>query len=286
KLIALGRVRLNGQIVTELGTRADPHKDVIEVDGRRMVAERPVYVLLHKPRGVVSTRYDPQGRPTVVELVQSLQANLYPVGRLDFHTSGALLLTNDGDFTQGLLHPKKKVPKDYVVKVQGEMSDKDLERWRQGVKLDDGAVTAPCEVFLLRRERGKTWIKITLQEGRNQQIRRMGNATGFPVMRLVRLSFAGITTEGLRPGQFRLLTVDELRNLKANYGVPRRIPRGEPLHSPPTSLARRPVTSRVAWAGKAPSARPQKSSAAVPSAKSQADNGTRSRPSSRNKRPR
>jgi 23S rRNA pseudouridine2605 synthase len=269
EMISCGRVRLNGKIVTELGTQADPKNDVIEVDGRRIVSERPVYVLLHKPRGVVSTRSDPEGRPTVVELVSSLKATLYPVGRLDFHTSGALLLTNDGDFTQGLLHPKKKVPKVYAVKVQGEMTEKDLNRWREGVKLENGTITAPCEVFLLRHEGGKTWMEVTLHEGRNQQIRRMGEATGFPVMRLARLSFAGISTEGLRPGQFRPLTPDELRDIKASYGVPRRIPRGEP------ALEERPPTRSH-----------KKSSAAVPSARVQADSGTRSRPPSRSKRPR
>lgn len=237
-------MRLNGQVVTELGTQADPRQDVIEVDGRRIIAERPVYVLLHKPRGVVSTRHDPEGRPTVVELVSSLKATLYPVGRLDFHTSGALLLTNDGDFTQGLLHPKKKVPKIYAVKVQGEMAEADLERWRQGVKLDDG-VTAPCDVFFLRHEGGKTWMEVTLHEGRNQQIRRMGEASGFPVMRLARLSFAGITTEDLRPGEFRPITPDELRLIKADYGVPKRIPKGEPeLEERPRPTADRPTTSR------------------------------------------
>jgi 23S rRNA pseudouridine2605 synthase len=227
ELITSGRVRLNGRIVTELGTQADPRKDDIEVDGRKLIAERPVYILLHKPRGVVSTRHDPEGRPTVVDLVSAYKATLYPVGRLDFHTSGALLLTNDGEFTQGLLHPKKKVPKTYAVKVQGQMETGDIEHWCRGVRLDDGT-TAPCEVKLLRHENKKTWIEVTLREGRNQQIRRMGEATGFPVMRLARLSFAGVTTEGLRPGECRPMTLDELRSIKAEYGVPRRIPKGEP----------------------------------------------------------
>lgn len=307
ELITSGRVRLNGRIVTELGTQADPRNDVIEVDGRRIIAERPVYILLHKPRGVVSTRHDPEGRPTVVELVSSLKATLYPVGRLDFHTSGALLLTNDGDFTQGLLHPKKKVPKTYAVKVQGEMVEADIERWRQGVKLEDG-MTAPCEVSLLRHENGKTWMEVTLHEGRNQQIRRMGEATGFPVMRLARLSFAGISTEGVRPGNFRPLTPDELRDIKATYGVPKRIPKSEPeVEDRPRSAQRkggfrgppRPAPTKDGpnphreddpRPGKAtrkgPPGRPQKSSAAVPSARAHAGKGTQSRPPSRPKRPR
>src|SRR5262249_38598556 len=124
---------------------------------------------------------------------------LYPVGRLDFATSGVLLATNDGAFANAMLHPKGGVPKTYVVKLNGLMEEADLERWRKGVRLDDGP-TLPAEVRLLRHEEGKTWLEITLREGRNQQIRRMGEATGFPVMRLARLSFAGITSEGLRPG--------------------------------------------------------------------------------------
>lgn len=321
ELITSGRVRLNGRVVTELGTLADSHEDAIEVDGRRIVAERPVYILLHKPRGVVSTRHDPEGRPTVVELVASLKATLYPIGRLDFHTSGALLLTNDGDFTQGLLHPKKKVPKVYVVKVQGEMAEADLERWRKGVPLE-GRMTAPCEVLLLRHEHGKTWIEVTLYEGRNQQIRRMGEATGFPVMRLARLSFAEISTEGVRPGDFRPLTADELRALKASYGVPKRIPKNEPeleerppppqrrMGSKNTSkpIARifegRTIKGGATAQGRATTRTPtqvtpesdsprqsrwkshQKSSAAVPSARVQAERGTRNRPPSRSRRPR
>ncbi|RYE86667.1 MAG: rRNA pseudouridine synthase, partial [Myxococcales bacterium] len=239
ELITSGRVRVNGRVVTELGTQADMRNDRIEVDGKRLVPELFVYVLLHKPRKVVSTRHDPEGRPTVTELVATVPVNLYPVGRLDFHTSGALLLTNDGEFTQGMLHPRQGVPKVYVAKVQGEMIENDLERWRQGIQLEDG-MTAPCEATLLRYEGDKTWIEVTLHEGRNQQIRRMGEASGFPIMRLARLSFAGISTEGLRPGQFRLLESDELRDLKERYGVPKRVHKQQ-VAIDPTLANRRPA---------------------------------------------
>ncbi|APR76559.1 Ribosomal large subunit pseudouridine synthase B [Minicystis rosea] len=222
ELIQNGRVRVNGRIVTELGAKADPRSDTIEVDGRRLVAEAARYIVLHKPRNVVSTLSDPEGRPTVAELLAAAGSRLYPVGRLDFATSGVLLATNDGDFANGLLHPRGGVPKTYVLKVKGQMGEEDFERWARGVDLEDGR-TLPAEVRLIRHEDDKTWFEITIREGRNQQIRRMGEATGFPVMRLARVSFAGISHEGLRPGDFRSLTVDELEALRKTYGVPKRI---------------------------------------------------------------
>ncbi|MEZ4307105.1 MAG: pseudouridine synthase [Polyangiaceae bacterium] len=221
-LITGGRVRVNGRVVTELGAKADPRDDKIEVDGKRLIAPPPVYVVLHKPRNVVSTMSDPEGRPTVAELLRSVNARVYPVGRLDFATSGVLLATNDGELSQGLLHPKKRVPKTYVLKVSGLMEDADLKHWSTGVDLEDGR-TQPADVHFLRHEDDKTWFEITITEGRNQQLRRMGEATGFPVMRLARLSFAGITNEGLRPGQWRYLTSSELMDLRKEYGVPRRV---------------------------------------------------------------
>jgi 23S rRNA pseudouridine2605 synthase len=221
-LITGGHVRVNGRVVTELGTKADARNDKIEVDGRRLVAELPVYYVVHKPRGVVSTMSDPEGRPTVATLVKTLKVRVFPVGRLDFATSGVLLMTNDGELSAALLHPRKSVPKTYVLKVQGAMDQDDLDVWRRGVQLEDG-LTLPAEVHLLRHEEDKTWIEITLREGRNQQIRRMGDATGFRVMRLARTSFAGIGHEGLRPGEMRPLTRDELMALRDAYGVPKRI---------------------------------------------------------------
>jgi 23S rRNA pseudouridine2605 synthase len=220
-LIVAGRVRVDGRIVTELGTKVDPRASRIEVDGQRIARQHHVYAVLHKPRGVVSTLSDPQGRPTVRDLLAPVGVRVYPVGRLDFHTSGVLLATNDGDFAAGLLHPRKGVPKTYVVKLQGEMPPTAIDAWRRGVKIDR-STTLPAKVKLLRYESGKTWLELTITEGQNQQIRRMGDATGFRVMRLARLSFAGITAEGLRPGEWRELTQEELADLKADYGVPRR----------------------------------------------------------------
>ncbi len=222
QLIAAGRVRVDGHIVTELGTKVDPRRARVEVDGQRTVAESSVYVLLHKPRGVVSTMHDPEGRPSIRELVADVPGRVYPVGRLDFNTSGVLLATNDGDFVDALIHPRRSVPKKYVVKVNGAMKPSDLDVWRRGVVLEDGK-TLPAKAKLLRYEGTKTWLELTLTEGRNQQVRRMGEATGFRVMRLARLEFAGLNAEGLRPGEWRYLTADEQRALKNEYGVPKRI---------------------------------------------------------------
>lgn len=221
ELIAEGRVRVDGRVVTELGTKVEPHRSRVELDGRRVQAGVPVYVVLHKPRGVVSTMRDPRGRPTVRELLNGVPGRIYPVGRLDFNTSGVLLVTNDGDFAHALMHPRQAVSKTYVVKVRGEMRDSNLEAWRRGVVLDDGK-TIPAKVKLLRYEGGKTWVELTIVEGRNRQVRRMGDAIGFPVMRLARLAFAGVTSAGLRPGEWRYLLRDELVALKKQYGVPRR----------------------------------------------------------------
>ncbi|HKQ68876.1 MAG TPA: pseudouridine synthase [Polyangiaceae bacterium] len=228
ELILKGRVRVNGAVVVTLGTKVDPRNDRVEVDGKRLVAEGPVYVVLHKPRGVVSTVSDPEGRKTVRDLVGSVLERVFPVGRLDFHTSGVLLLTNDGAFCDGLIHPKRDVPKTYVVKVAGEMKETDRLRWAEGVEID-GQKTRPAEVFVLRREKGKTWLEVTLFEGRNQQIRKMGDVTGFKVMRLARTSFAGVTSDGLRPGDYRSLTAEELVIMRKDYGVPRRVAGSGPV---------------------------------------------------------
>ncbi len=224
-MITSGRVRVNGHVVSELGAKADPANDRIEVDGTRLVAENLVYYIFHKPRGVVSTLSDPEGRPSVKEALArfpNIKARVFPVGRLDFATSGALLITNDGEFMNGLLHPRTDVPKMYIVKVSGRMLDVDLENWRRGISLSDGK-TKPADVKFDRFEDDKTWFYITLTEGRNQQIRRMGEATGYPVMRLSRISFAGITTEGLAPGALRAVTREELHDLRKRYGVPKKL---------------------------------------------------------------
>jgi 23S rRNA pseudouridine2605 synthase len=221
-LIAEGRVRVNGRIVQELGVRADPHRDRIEVDGKRIVAEKPAYYIVHKPREMVTTLSDPEGRPSLGQLLRRIPERVYPIGRLDYHTSGALLVTNDGELADALLTPRRKVPKVYAAKLKGFLDVPELDRLRNGVRLDDGYVTQKAEVFVLREEERNTWVQITLTEGKNRQIHRMAEAIGHPVQRLVRVSFAGLGTEGLRPGDYRPLTRTELDKLKKNHLGPAR----------------------------------------------------------------
>ena len=248
QIILAGRVRVDGKVVRELGTQVDPRKNRVEVDGNKIVAEKQIYIVLHKPRGVVCTLSDPEGRPTILELIKDAGARVVPVGRLDFHTSGALICTNDGDFAQALAHPTKHVPKVYVAKVKGAVDDEALDKFSERIVID-GRPTQPAQVKRMRFEGDKTWLEITLSEGRNRQVRRLGEATGFPVMRLARISHAGVTSEDLRPGQWRPLSLDELVALKRDYGVPKKVraPLFEPAlgkggwdEQPRTPGARRP----------------------------------------------
>lgn len=220
KYITEGRVRVNGKIVTELGVKVDDHLDKVEVDGRRLVRDSPVYYVLNKPREVVSTLHDPEGRASLADIIEKLPERVFPVGRLDYHTSGALLLTNDGEFSEALLRPSVGVPKVYAAKLQGHVDVPQLDALRNGVKLDDGYVTKKADVFVLRTEDRCTWVQITLREGKNRQIHRMGEAIGHRVQRLTRLAFAGVDTEGLRPGQQRVLSKKELDTLTKLYVAP------------------------------------------------------------------
>lgn len=217
ELITAGRVRVNGKVVKELGTKVDPRKDKVEVDGRRVVADPPMYLVLHKPREMVSTLDDPEGRATLADILKKVHVQVHPVGRLDYHTSGVMLATNDGAMTDALLRPVSGVPKVYLAKMQGRVDVEALDALRNGVVLDDGRKTRPAEVFVERAEHTTTWVNITLKEGMNRQVHRMGDAIGHRVMRLVRLSFAGITADGLRPGEVRELHTKELDLLKKKY---------------------------------------------------------------------
>ena len=244
-LIVAGRVRVNGRVVSELGVRVD-RRAKVEVDGRRVVAEQLVYLVLHKPRGVVCTLKDPEGRPTIAEYLKDVGARVVPVGRLDFHTSGALLCTNDGEFASRLAHPRYHAQKEYVAKVRGVLDESSVTRFAERIEID-GKVTRPAHVRFLRVEGDKTWIEVKLEEGRNRQVRRLGEHAGFPVLRLVRTAHAGITTEDLRPGEWRYLDADELSVLQTQYGVPRRV---RPAPPPPERSAGRSTPKPVRTRGR------------------------------------
>ncbi len=208
ELIADGRVRVNGVLAT-LGTRADPETDTIEVDGAIVgVRQGLVHYLLNKPAGVVTTASDPQGRPTVVGLVPS-EPRVYPVGRLDADTEGLLLLTNDGELAHRLTHPSFGVDKEYLADVEGTPSRGAVRRLREGVELDDGP-TAPAKVALV----GDHMLRLTIHEGRNRQVRRMCDAVGHPVRRLVRVRIGPLSDRRLAPGAWRPLTQAEVRDLE------------------------------------------------------------------------
>ena len=208
ELIAAGRVRLNGEVAS-LGMRADPETDVVEVDGARIgVRQGLVHYLLNKPAGVVTTAADPQGRPTVVDLVPG-EPRVYPVGRLDTDTEGLLVLTNDGDLAHRLTHPSFGVDKEYLAEVEGTPGRGALRRLREGVDLDDGP-TAPAKASLV----GDHTLRITIHEGRNRQVRRMCEAVGHPVRRLVRVRIGPLSDRRLAPGAWRPLTQAEVRALE------------------------------------------------------------------------
>lgn len=215
-LIASGRVRVNGQVVTRLGSTADPDKDTITLDGQPVsTAVEKVYILLNKPVGFTSTRSDPHARHTVLELVGEAKSYVYPVGRLDVDTSGLLILTNDGEFAQMLTHPSHQVSRTYKAVVIGRLSSYDLSRLARGIELEDG-VTAPAVVRLLSYSAGtnESTVEITIHEGRKRQVRRMFAAVGCRVRTLTRTRFGDLDLKGLKEGDFRYLTAREVSHLK------------------------------------------------------------------------
>ena len=217
KLIAEGRVSVNGETVTAMGTKADPVRDDIRVDGRRIKStERLRYILLYKPAGYVTTRSDPQRRRTVIDLLHGVREYVYPVGRLDYDTQGLLLLTNDGDLAARLTHPRHQVDRTYEVYVSGMPNDEALDRLRRGIPLD-GRRTLPADVLLVNKGRRdhKGVLIITIREGRNRQVRRMLEAVGHPVESLRRIRFGPLSDRGLRPGEWRELTDAEVEKLKS-----------------------------------------------------------------------
>lgn len=225
ELIAAGRVTVNGKPVTEMGSRANPATDVIAVDGRPLKAkdgtgevQRLVYIALHKPIGVVSTARDPYGRPTVLSLLAGAKLveqglRVYPVGRLDADSSGLVLLTNDGDLTFRLTHPRFGVEKEYRVLMRGRVSEDKLQRLRDGVEIE-GGLTAPAKVDVSSTREGNTWLRMTIKEGRKRQVRLMAAAVGHPVIELQRIRFGSIDLGTLEPGKWRNLAIHEVHALR------------------------------------------------------------------------
>lgn len=215
KLIAQGRVQVNGQVVTIQGTKIDPAVDQVTVDGKKVtIEEKSIYVLLNKPVGYVSTVKDPQNRPTVIDLLQDVQERVFPVGRLDYETEGLLLLTNDGELSYRMTHPKFKVVKTYIATIQGCVSSEKLDQLRNGVMLEDGK-TKPAKIKVIRQGKYRTTIEIKISEGRNRQIRRMCKVIGHPVLELRRTSVDKLTLEGVATGEYRYLNQDEILQLRA-----------------------------------------------------------------------
>jgi len=220
-LITDGAVKVNGVVVTELGAKADPEKDVVKVGGK-VVKPRleHLYLLLNKPKRCITSLSDPQGRKTVIDLLPRELKRVYPVGRLDYDTEGLLLLTNDGEFSNSVMHPSRKVPKTYEAKLKGVMSDEAIARMSEGVRLEDG-MTAPARVRKMKLTENNSWIEITIHEGRYRQIRRMCEKLGHDVLKLKRTKVGPLDLKGVPIGHARELTPGEIRSVMEAAGRPR-----------------------------------------------------------------
>ena len=210
EMILAGRVTVDGQVVSTLGCKFDPATVRICVDGREIAAEKHVYLLLNKPRGYITTLADPQGRKRVTELVKEIPERVFPVGRLDYDTEGALILTNDGAFAHSILHPSKEIPRTYEALVSGQPSRESLRQLARGVDLD-GQRSSPAQVRVLRLMPGRCLVELIIHEGRKRQVRRMFQAVGHRVLRLKRTAYGGLQLGGLPPGRWIALGPEELR---------------------------------------------------------------------------
>ncbi|MRN53428.1 pseudouridine synthase [Paenibacillus monticola] len=215
EMILAGKVEVNGELVTTLGTKVDPAQDIIKVSGRLIRSENKIYIMFNKPKGVITSASDPKGRKVVTDYLKGINERVYPVGRLDYDTEGLLLLTNDGEFANLLTHPKHHVPKTYHATVKGVPHGSALDKLKTGIKLEDG-MTAPAEVEYKDIGEGnkESVISITIHEGRNRQVRRMFEAISHPVIRLKRISFGDILLQNLKRGSYRHLTKDEINHLQ------------------------------------------------------------------------
>lgn len=212
-----GLVTVNGR-VAEIGMKADPLRDHIKVRGKLLTSpEKKVYYAFNKPRGVMTSMSDPEGRQTVNDFFGRIKQRVFPVGRLDYDSEGLLLLTNDGDFAYAVTHPSRKIPKTYLVKVKGVLEDEDIDRLRKGIKVE-GRLTAPAKVKKLKKGESNSWIEITIHEGRNRQIRKMIEHTRHDVLRLMRIRINGIEMGPLEPGAYRKLTMQEMDSITREIG--------------------------------------------------------------------
>lgn len=228
EIILAGRVKVNGKVVRELGTQITPGKDKVQVDGLKLETQpKKIYIMLNKPRGYVSTVTDDRGRKTVMDLIKGVKERVYPVGRLDYDSEGLLLLTNDGELTNALTHPKHQVSKTYKVRVKGVPTVDKLEKLAKGIELEDG-ITAPAKVLLTHVLNGNGLLEITIYEGKNRQVRRMCEHIGHPVLRLVRTHIGPLELRKLGSGEYREISKFELTSIKQAAGIkatPRKIVR-------------------------------------------------------------
>lgn len=217
ELILHGQVQVNHAMVTQLGTKVDPHKDMVEVQGKLITYQERKqysYILLNKPKGYLTSLSDPFGRPTVLDLLRGIKERVYPVGRLDFNSEGLLILTNDGDLAYSLTHPAKEVEKVYLVKVKGIPSPEKLKILAKGVTIKNNYKISPCKIYVLKINNGNAILKIKIREGKKRQIRQMGEYIGHFVLELRRIQLGPIYLKGLKPGAYRYLNKDEIKSLK------------------------------------------------------------------------
>ncbi len=213
EMILEGLVTVNG-VPAVLGMKADPERDHIKVRGKLIRPAGPkVYLIFNKPLKCLTAMEDPEGRPTIRDCLKRVRGRVFPVGRLDFNSEGLLILTNDGELANAVLHPKNRIPKTYRVKIDGFLEDGDIRKLERGIKLEDG-MTAPARVRRIKKAKANSWIEITIHEGRKRQVRRMLERVGHPVIKLVRTRINGLELGGLKPGEFRYLTPEEVRRLK------------------------------------------------------------------------
>jgi 23S rRNA pseudouridine2605 synthase len=245
-LITAGRVKVNGTVVTVLGTKVDPDHDQIEVDGEAVVAHDYFYVLFNKPKDCITAVTDDRGRATVMDYLPNLPVPVKPVGRLDYYSEGVLLLTNDGELAARLLAPASHVPKTYHVKVHGQLSADDVNQLREGVRLDDGTITMPADIEMLPGESKHTWLGITIHEGKHRQIHRMIESLGFRVDKLQRVAFSNLTFHDLRVGDARELSQAELNDLRDAVGLDRSVVARGRWHSTREDCCALPATAPTA----------------------------------------